>query len=250
MEFDLTTFFLEALNFLILVWLLKRFFYRPVLDVIEKRQAATEQTVAEAHSLREEAETLKEEYQSRLAQVEKELSSAKERLNEELANERERRLKMLESDVAIERKRREALEERHKSERERQMEQQALGVAGRFVTRVFERLSSPHLSDELTDLAIRELAILPDEKKLALKAALHDTGSLLKVISAYPMAAERRSILTQALSDLAQRPLIPEFSEEASLKAGICIIAGSWVLMANLRDELSFFTENVEHGRF
>ena len=42
--------------------------------------------------------------------------------------------------------------------------------------------------------------------------------------------------------------MVPEFSEDAVLKAGICIMAGAWVLMANLRDELGFFTEALEHG--
>ena len=32
------------------------------------------------------------------------------------------------------------------------------------------------------------------------------------------------------------------------LKAGVCIMAGAWVLMANLRDELDFFAGGLEHG--
>jgi hypothetical protein len=28
----------------------------------------------------------------------------------------------------------------------------------------------------------------------------------------------------------------------------VCIMAGSWVLMANLRDELGFFAESFDHG--
>ena len=50
MEFDWTTFALEALNFLVLVWLLKRFFYRPVLAVIEARRAETAKTIADAEA--------------------------------------------------------------------------------------------------------------------------------------------------------------------------------------------------------
>ena len=35
MIFNVWTFLFEVLNFLVLVWLLKRFFYRPVLAAIE-----------------------------------------------------------------------------------------------------------------------------------------------------------------------------------------------------------------------
>ena len=37
MEINWTTFVLEIVNFLILVWLLKHFFYRPVLAVVARR---------------------------------------------------------------------------------------------------------------------------------------------------------------------------------------------------------------------
>ena len=48
MDFDWTTFALEAVNFLILVWILKHFFYRPVLAVIEARRAESEKNLAQA----------------------------------------------------------------------------------------------------------------------------------------------------------------------------------------------------------
>ena len=38
MELSGSTFVLEIINFLILVWILKRFLYKPVLGVIAKRR--------------------------------------------------------------------------------------------------------------------------------------------------------------------------------------------------------------------
>ena len=40
MQIDWTTFALEIINFLVLVWILKRFLYRPVLDTLARRRAA------------------------------------------------------------------------------------------------------------------------------------------------------------------------------------------------------------------
>ena len=48
MEFDWTTFALEVVNFLVLVWLLKRFLYRPVLACSTRRRAEVERHMAEA----------------------------------------------------------------------------------------------------------------------------------------------------------------------------------------------------------
>ena len=39
MELDWTTFVLEVINFLVLVWILRRYLYRPVLNTLAARKA-------------------------------------------------------------------------------------------------------------------------------------------------------------------------------------------------------------------
>ena len=56
MTIDWWTVGLQAVNVLILVWLLGRFFWRPVADVIAKRQDAARQMLDDAQSRRREAE--------------------------------------------------------------------------------------------------------------------------------------------------------------------------------------------------
>jgi F-type H+-transporting ATPase subunit b len=65
MHIDWSTLALQLLNFGILVWLLQRFLYRPVLRMIDARRAAVRQQYAEAHKAESEA-------RERLAAVEAE----------------------------------------------------------------------------------------------------------------------------------------------------------------------------------
>lgn len=248
MQFDWTTFALEALNFLVLVWLLKRFFYRPVLAMIEARQTATARTIEDAEAVRREAEALKTEYQTHLAEVDKEGAAAKARLDDDIAAERARRLTALEAQIAEERRRREALAARERTELELAMERKAMAIAARFATRLLEQLAGPELEAKLADLALSELDAEAPDILEALRRALREPGGSIKVISAYPLDATRRAAFTRRLSALAGQELVPKFGEDAVLKAGVCILAGSWVLMANLRDELSFFASSFDHG--
>jgi len=248
MEFDWITSLLEALNFLVLVWLLKHFFYRPVLAVIEARRAETAQTLAAAETVRGEAEGLKSDYQARLAEVDKDRAAAKAALDEEIAGERARRLVALEAKISEERGRHEVVEAQQRGELELAMERHALASAARFATRLLERLASPELEAKLADLALSELAAQPPDKREALRTALQAPEVNIKVVSAYPLDQARRAAFTLAISQLAGRTLAPEFSEDATLKSGVSIMAGSWVLMANLRDELGFFAGAFEHG--
>jgi F-type H+-transporting ATPase subunit b len=247
-ELDWTTFILEVLNFLVLVWLLKRFFYRPVLAVIEARRAETAKTIADAEAVRSEAQALKGEYQEHLAKIDKEGAAAKARLDEDIAAERARRLAALGTEITEERKRREALEARERSEAVSVQERQALATAARFATRLLDRLAGPELEARLADLALTELDEQGPEKLDALRSALRETGMDIRVVSAYALDDAHRAAYTRALARLAGRELAPDFVVDPALKAGVCIMAGSWVLMANLRDELKFFATAFEHG--
>ena len=51
MEFNVSTFILEIINFLILIWILQRLFYKPLLEVIAKRKQTIDQALADAKTV-------------------------------------------------------------------------------------------------------------------------------------------------------------------------------------------------------
>lgn len=248
MNFDSTTFVLEVLNFLVLVWLLQRFFYRPVMEVIERRRAEEAAVITGAQALRDEAMGLKTEYEARLARAAEDRDRAMAKLDGEIAQERARRLAAIEVEVDAERQRREALEARERSERDAERERRAIALAARFATRLLARVASPELEDKLIELAQADLHAIGPDQRAALQAALGKPGARVKVLTAYPLGPARRSALSTALRTLAGQTLAIEFAEEPTLEAGLCITVGPWVLMASLRDELEFFCTTTDHG--
>ena len=56
MQIDWWTLGLQAVNFLVLVWLLQRFLYKPVMRLIERRRQNVEKAFAEAEDARRKAE--------------------------------------------------------------------------------------------------------------------------------------------------------------------------------------------------
>ena len=58
---------LQTINFLVLVFLLQRFLYRPILAVIDERKRKVALEQAAAVTDRQQAERLKQEYLDKLA---------------------------------------------------------------------------------------------------------------------------------------------------------------------------------------
>ncbi len=241
MELDWSTFALEILNFLILVWILKRFLYRPVLGVIEQRQAHIREALADAKSVEEKALALQSQYENRLAEWEREREAARAGLAKEIAAERERLLNALAASLEQEREKRRVVAERSQQEWLRSAEERAIAQARRFLAKLLARLASPELEGRLVDLALDELRQLAGEQSRALAEAAAAPGVRIAVASAYPLDGGRRERLVRALAGLAGRELPAEFGERKDLVSGLLVTVGPWMLHANLRDELEFF---------
>jgi len=69
MSIDWITVAAQIVNFLILIWLLKRFLYRPVLDGIDAREAEIAARMGEAAALRKTAEAKEAEYRTQIADL-------------------------------------------------------------------------------------------------------------------------------------------------------------------------------------
>lgn len=67
MSIDWITVSAQIVNFLVLVWLLKRYLYRPILDGIDSREKEIADRMAEAATIREMAESAEADYKAQIA---------------------------------------------------------------------------------------------------------------------------------------------------------------------------------------
>lgn len=240
MELDWTTFILEIINFLVLVWILKHFLYRPVLKVIARRRTQIEESLSEARDIRQQALVFKEQFEGRLADWKTERETAYAKLMEEVAAERQRLMAEVAKAMDEERAKRKAIEERQQQEWLRAAAEQGVAQGQAFAARLLERLAGPELEAGLFGLLLQGLSQLPEQQRKDLAAAA-DREAKLDVLSAYPLGAEQRGELAAAMQALLSRELPAEFGEQSDLVAGFLITVGPWVMHANLRDELKFF---------
>jgi F-type H+-transporting ATPase subunit b len=241
LELNWSTFVLEIINFLILVWILKRFFYQPVLDVIARRRAGIEKTRADAKTLQDEAQTLHRQYENRLTDWDKERRAAREQLAKEIEAERTQRLQTLSSELAQERERSAVVEQRRLDGRRRQLEQTALAQGAQFAARLLSLAAGPPLQEKLLELLLQQLDALPAARREELRNGAGTAIGEILVTSAYPLDTAMRQRLEQTLGACLEAQLPSRYQENPELLAGVRITFGAWVLHANLQDELAGF---------
>lgn len=246
MQLDWTTFILEIVNFLVLLWILKRFFFRPVREAIARRQASVAATLEQAQSRATEADRLKQQYEARMQDWDREREAARAQLGDELAQERQRRLTELQQALTSERDKDRVLQERRHQEQCRALADQAAGHAAAFAAKLLDRLTGPALDAEIARLVAEDLTALPQDQRTALAAAIQG-GATVEICSAHPLPAATVTMLSDALrAQLGSAPRLIERIDPA-LVGGIRITLGPWALEATLAHELAFFRQGLTH---
>ena len=82
----------QALNFIILVWLLKRFLYKPILNAVEAREKMVAAKLLEADTKKTEAQKERDEFQSKNEAIDKQRVTLLSKATDEAKVEQQRLL--------------------------------------------------------------------------------------------------------------------------------------------------------------
>ena len=164
MTLDLTTFILQILNFLVLLWLLHRFVYGPLRAAIAKRQAAAQNAEQVYQSKLAALEQERADLQQQRAAIQVERQRAEATLTQDIARERACRLVALEKELVAARERGVARLEAQLLERTARSNQQLQTQVDSVLRAHLSRLASPALEAVLLNCFVDDLAQLaPDQ---------------------------------------------------------------------------------------
>jgi F-type H+-transporting ATPase subunit b len=243
MEFDVSTFILEIVNFLVLIWILQRLFYKPLLAIIAQRRQFIDNSLADAKKLREEAEELRDLYDNRQKVWEQDKQTAMAALHQQLEGERMKQMGKLRVELEEERRKANVTLNRQQQEHQQQVEKQALLNGSRFAGLLLQQAAGPELEERLFDMLLDHFTVLPEACRLCLETLGHAESVTIKVTSVYTFSADQRQRLEQKFNALLDMPIDFQYLQDPALIAGVRLDIGDWVLHANLKHELAGFAE-------
>ena len=235
MHIDWWTLALQAINVLILVWILGRFFYRPVAGIIEQRRAAAASVMADASAIRSAAEAEKAQLQAARTGLFGERDTMLANARAQIESERSAMLKDASGRIDKLRSESEAMLARDRVAMEHALVEQASVLAVQIARKLLERIS-PTSPDTLFLAALFEqIDSLPAKSRDELMASAQDvrltTGSVLS-------EARQQDIRVRLDSALNSATKISFFAD-TRLIAGVELNAGALVLKNSWENDLS-----------
>ena len=245
MNFDWWSFALQTINFAILVWLLHRFLYRPVLRLIEARRseidkqfinvkAAQDEVKSQAAEIKAERAKIGAEREqaiktatqqaeglarARKAQAEKEAAALMDGARKTLANEREQ-----------------ALTEARRS---------ALDLAAQMTRRLIESMPIEKRADAWLDLIEKYFDHLPEHERSMLIAQLAGEAAVT-VLTATPLPEASKQAWREGLRKILGDEAAIDFAMDLQLIAGVELHFPQAILRFSLQGTLSSLRSELE----
>ncbi|HKM99013.1 MAG TPA: F0F1 ATP synthase subunit delta [Candidatus Binataceae bacterium] len=246
MNFSWWTFALQAVNFLILIWLLRRFLFKPVAAIVARRKEEIARGMTEVAAEKQKALNMQRDLQAQLASIDAERQKALEEQRAQLVDERNKMLD--EARTGAEKLRSQAAarlsEERAAATQE--LFAQTIELAAKLAERLLRELSVTSLDHAFLTRVLDYLDHLPAQERDALASHLGETS--VEVTTAHPLDAGEEAQWREQLAKRIGAEAGMRFRADPALIAGAEITFPNAILRFNWRDALATAAKEINRN--
>ena len=235
----------QVLNFLILVWLMKRFLYKPVLAAIDAREKRIAAELADADAKKSDAKKERDEFQKKNDEFDQQRAAFLTKATDEASTERQRLLgEARKAADALSAKRQEALQNDAKN----------LGQALRHRTqdevfaiarKTLGDLAATNLEERIVTVFVDRLRDLGDPEKTALATTLKNDAEPALIRSAFELPEEQRANIQRAINESFSADIDLRFETAPDLVSGIELSSGGQKMAWSIADYLKSMEKGV-----
>jgi F-type H+-transporting ATPase subunit b len=235
----------QALNFLILVWLLKRLLYKPILTAIDARERRIAKELADADAKRAEAQTQRDEFQHKNEEFEQQRAVLLSQATDAANVERQRLIEQASQAAdAVAAKRKETLinEAQSLTQAIRSRTQQQVFIIAR---KALMDLATSSLEERVVDVFTRRLRELDVAAKAVLANALKSASEPALIRSAFDLPADQHTAIQNALSETFSAQIPVRFQTVPELIGGIELTSNGQKVSWSIGDYLASLERSV-----
>lgn len=250
MLIDFQTVFVQIINFLVLVALLKRFLYKPIIKAMRQREQYINGQLQEAAEQKAIAQNEAQEYRHLQATFEAERESLVNQARKDAENYRRSLFQSTKSEVDAVAEQWSDTVKREQLSFLKMLRQQIGAQLLKTVRSILSDLSQAHLEQQIVDVFLQHLSQLSASEQQILAQALSNHGaSNVRIYSAFPLTMDQQTKIYQALSHqiLASETQLPaiQFEQQPALLCGIELSLPGYKLAWSIDHYLQTFEETI-----
>jgi F-type H+-transporting ATPase subunit b len=235
----------QALNFIILVWLLKRFLYKPILNAVDAREKRIAAELADADAKKAEAQKERDEYQHKNEEFDQQRAALLSKATDEAKAARQRLLDDARKAAdALSAKRQEALRSDAQNLNQairRRTQQEVFAIARKALT----DLATTSLEERMSEVFTRRLRTMDGKAKEGIAAALKTPSEPAVVRSAFALPAAQRAAIQKAVNETFSAEVPVRFETAPDVISGIELTTNGQKIAWSIADYLASLEKGV-----
>jgi len=235
----------QIVNFLILVWLLKRFLYKPILHAIEEREQRILRQLQEATMKRAEAQRERDDFQHKIEELDRQRHSLMTRAESDVAAERQRLLEQARQEFESLRSR---LSEKWLADQAsvrrdltRCIQKEVFAIARRTLA----DLAAIPLEERIADLFVHRLRELEGEERGRFTAALKTARHPTRVRSAFELPQAQRAAIERAVEETLAAEALLVFETAPEVLGGIELTTDGYKIAWSIAEYLGSLEKSL-----
>jgi F-type H+-transporting ATPase subunit b len=236
----------QALNFIILVWLLKRFLYKPILDAVDARDVRIAAELADADAKRAEAQKQSDDFNHKNEAFDQQRAALMSKATDDAQAQRQRLLDEAgKAADALSAKRQEALQSDARNLDQalcRRTQQEVFAIARKALA----DLATASLEARMVDVFINRLREMDAKAKAQLAEALTTAPGPALLRSAFDLPEAQRATLQKALAETFPGVAPVRFETAPDLIGGIELTANGEKIAWSISDYLGALKTGVD----
>jgi len=234
-----------ALNFSILVWLMKRFLYQPILHAIDAREKRIAAKLGDAAKKEAEAKNERDTFLHKNDEFDQQRAALLTKATEEAKTERQRLFdEARKAADSLSAKRHETLlsDARNLSKAiSRKTQDEVFAIARKALS----DLAGASLEERMGDIFIDRLRAVSDEAKAAFAKALKTDSEQASLRSAFDLAEGQQAKIQKAINETFLADIHVRFETAPDLVSGVELDAGGQKIAWTIADYLAALEQSV-----
>jgi len=246
MDIDWITVSAQIVNFLILVWLLKRFLYQPVIRAMDLREQRISDQLSDAQARERQADEAVAQYHEKTKMLELQRDEIMAEAHRHAAQQKKQLLDEAREEVAEAREHWHRQVQQEKAEFLDDLRCHISNATQKIARNALIDLADIELEKQIIQAFLNQLYSLDRESRQRLLNAIDNTSESVRVISTFVLEAATRRHITQMIHAHLKEGVAVEYEESPELLCGVVLSAGEQQLGWNLAGYLQQLSEQFE----
>ena len=235
----------QALNFLVLVWVLKHFLYKPILDAIAAREKGVAAKLSDADAKTKEAQKQRDDFEGKNKAFDEQRAALLSKATDEAKTEHDRLFGDARKEADSFRATQAAALKSDQAKLGKEITQTASKEVFAIARKTLADLATDSLEERVGAVFTRRLGEMDGKSKETMGAALRNSKDPAVVQSAFEMPAEQRATIQNALNETFSAEIRVRFEAVPDRICGIELSSGGQKIGWSIAEYLTSLDRKV-----